>query len=459
MKNTRQTSENENESDRQILERYVVSGDNDAFRTILTRYQSMVLGVCRRVLWCRSDAEDAFQQTFILLAKNPHRIRKRDSLGPWLYGVAFRISRQILRRRKKRTFVELDEETLVARSVIEEIELQHTKAVLDEELSALPDQYRNPLVLHYLMGKSRRQIASELGTSLNVVKGNLQRGREALKIRMALRGTQLAVALPLVGYLARESSVAVATMLSLADRTADQCNGIWTKPNSRLIGLNKGANTVSSTLAIAMFGICLTSIGLTFVKDSSAIPVPSVLPLANTVQPGFETTFIAVANDSDDNKATTLVPQSLKYGDGKADGKKSLAGTGEMLKFQMPLETTKLRGIRIHGSRYGYPTPPKEDFIVYVLSEDGKEVVSTQLFPYSKFKRGKEKWVTLSFKKPIETPSTFWIALDFKAARTKGVYVSFDTSTDGTHSKIGLPGKQQKNAKIDGDWMIQALLK
>lgn len=47
---------------------------------------------------------------------------------------------------------------------------------------------------------------------------------------------------------------------------------------------------------------------------------------------------------------------------------------------------------------------------------------------------------------------------NFNAAATKGVYVSYDTSTEGKHSKIGLPGSEPKDASTGGDWMVQAIL-
>lgn len=145
----------------------------------------------------------------------------------------------------------------------------------------------------------------------------------------------------------------------------------------------------------------------------------------------------------------------LKYGDATADGKKSLGGSGEMIEFTSPTEDSKVTGIRIHGSRYGLPQPPKEDFLIYILGEDGTEVLHTDKAPYSLFERGENKWVKVKFKKPRVVPKKFWVVLDFKAHQTKGVFVSFDKSTKGEHSKIGLPGQEAKDVDFGGDWMIQ----
>jgi len=152
------------------------------------------------------------------------------------------------------------------------------------------------------------------------------------------------------------------------------------------------------------------------------------------------------------------VSEPLRYGDGWADGKKSLGGSGEMIRFTLPARRAKVAAIRIHGGRYGSATPPAEDFIVSFLGEDMSRVVQQEYAPYSLFDRGENRWVEVRFKEPVNVPETFWLVLDFKAAQTKGVYVSYDTSTGGQHSRQGLPGQQGKPVSFGGDWMIEAIL-
>ena len=96
--------------------------------------------------------------------------------------------------------------------------------------------------------------------------------------------------------------------------------------------------------------------------------------------------------------------------------------------------------------------------MIYRLSADGSEVVATKPVPYSRFKRGDPHWVEVRFTKPVEVPQDFWVCVDFRAAQTKGVYVSTDSSTDGTHSRVGLPGSEPKETNIEGDWMIEVVL-
>jgi hypothetical protein len=160
------------------------------------------------------------------------------------------------------------------------------------------------------------------------------------------------------------------------------------------------------------------------------------------------------------NSRSDRPPALLSYGDGKADGKKSYGGNGHMIRFELPEGVTKVRGIRIHGSRYGVPQAPDEDIEITFLSEDREEILDSKGAPYRLFKRGKENWVRILFDDEVELPEKFWIALNFNAHQTKGVYVSYDTSTKGEHSRVGLPGDEEEPKETDfgGDWMVQVML-
>ena len=112
----------------------------------------------------------------------------------------------------------------------------------------------------------------------------------------------------------------------------------------------------------------------------------------------------------------------------------------------------------IHGSRYGQPQAPKESFLIYFLNKDRTRIVHTEMAPYSLFKRGPEEWVEIKFDAPLTgLPKSFWVVVDFRAEQTKGVYLSFDTTTGGKFSRIGLPGMPSSQVKFGGDWMIQAI--
>ncbi len=81
-------------SNRQLLERFIVEGDNAAFDGLVERFGGVVWRVCRRLLQQEQDAEDAFQAVFLTLARKAPSIRNREGVGSWLYGVAFRTARK-----------------------------------------------------------------------------------------------------------------------------------------------------------------------------------------------------------------------------------------------------------------------------------------------------------------------------------------------------------------------------
>jgi hypothetical protein len=103
------------------------------------------------------------------------------------------------------------------------------------------------------------------------------------------------------------------------------------------------------------------------------------------------------------------------------------------------------------------PQAPKEKFLVFILNDKGNEVLQTRMFSYGAFQRGEEEWVTLRFPQAVEVPKDFWVCLDFRAHQQKGVYVSYDTSSGGKHSKSGLPGIEPDDVEFGGDWMIELL--
>jgi RNA polymerase sigma factor (sigma-70 family) len=182
-------------SDGQLLRRFLAGRDEGAFAALLHRHGAMVWGVCQRVLRHRQDAEDAFQATFLTLARKAGSIRNQDAVASWLYGVAYRLARrlqaEVLRPCPGRSRPAKHPPADPA----EQASGRELQALLDEELAGLSDRLRLPLVLCFLEGKTRDEAAAALGWSLSTLKRRLERGRQVLAARLRRRGLSLGVAL------------------------------------------------------------------------------------------------------------------------------------------------------------------------------------------------------------------------------------------------------------------------
>ncbi len=202
----------------QLLERFLHRRDEAAFQAIVERHGPMVLGVCRRVLRDRHDAEDAFQATFLLLARKAGTIRGNGLLGPWLYRVAHRVAvRASLgsarRRGRERPDADAASEAPAPDGSPADRDLP---LAIHEELARLPEKYRVPVTLCYLEGLTHEEAAARLRWPVGTVKGRLSRARNRLRDRLAVRGLAAPVGL-LAASLARDARAAMPP--SLVDST------------------------------------------------------------------------------------------------------------------------------------------------------------------------------------------------------------------------------------------------
>jgi RNA polymerase sigma factor (sigma-70 family) len=195
--------EEETADDGQLLERFLTQRDEAAFAVLVRRHGPMVLGVCRRILGNAADADDAFQAVFLVLVRKGSSLTGRTVLGDLLHGVArhtaLKVKVNAARRRVK--------EQATARPVAAYAEEVRNDwlPLLDEQLSRLPEKYRLPILLCDLEGRTRAEVASQLGWPEGTVAGRLARGRALLAKRL-LRVTQLLCGL-LPGTLAGNSAL------------------------------------------------------------------------------------------------------------------------------------------------------------------------------------------------------------------------------------------------------------
>jgi multidrug efflux system membrane fusion protein len=198
-------------SDAELLNRFVAHGDEAAFELLVWRHRRLVFGVCLRVAGHFHEAEDAFQATFLALAKKGGSIGNREAVASWLYKVAYRAALAARTQRSRRT---AREQALGAGGAIAVLpgavispEGTELRAVLDEEVNRLPEGFREAVVLCYLEGKTLDQAAVQLGCPRGTVASRLARARERLRRRLVRRGLTL-------------TGAAVATALSTAESYA-----------------------------------------------------------------------------------------------------------------------------------------------------------------------------------------------------------------------------------------------
>jgi RNA polymerase sigma factor (sigma-70 family) len=196
--------------DAQLLEIFVADRDSAAFEVLVTRHGPRVLRVCRQVLGRSPDAEDAFQATFLLLARKACSIRNRASLGHWLHGVAHRLAIRSRADAARRRNLEIKAPVRSDDGPVEaDVDVDELRLALHEEIDRLPARLREPVLLCYLEGRTNEEAARLLGCPTSTLKERLARSREVLRSRLARRGLALSTLLLLLLLPARAPAEAV----------------------------------------------------------------------------------------------------------------------------------------------------------------------------------------------------------------------------------------------------------
>jgi RNA polymerase sigma factor (sigma-70 family) len=175
-------------TDAELLARYLTDRDGEAFARLVARYSRLVWGQCRNLLPTAADAEDAFQATFLVLARSARSIRTGAPLGPWLHGVAFRVCRNARRAAARRARhatagARPEQDRPVAEGTWEEV-----SAAVAEEVQRLPEGQRQVFVLCGLEGRTEVEAAASLGQKVGTISSRLARAKRTLLARLTKRG-------------------------------------------------------------------------------------------------------------------------------------------------------------------------------------------------------------------------------------------------------------------------------
>ncbi|MGO9921078.1 MAG: sigma-70 family RNA polymerase sigma factor [Isosphaeraceae bacterium] len=319
-------------SDEQLLERFVSqrgAAAEHAFEALVQRHGRMVMGVCRSVVLDLHDAEDAFQATFLILARKASSLREPALLGPWLHGVARRTAQKakarrarlegIIRRAGCLTELESEARPDQGMSRDEEAELLHG------EISRLPERYRRPVVLCYLEGLTHEEAARQLGWPMGTLGVRLMRARERLRARLTRRGmapTGLAAlqfgppAEPLASSLVEQTA---RTALSFASGTAPLSGAIPAHVIAiatgvlRTMSMHRIATRIAAVLACGLVAAGSAALALSAQSKRPNAGTPS--PAAQKASPAKVETKSILANGGFERGTTgSRSPESWKIG-------------------------------------------------------------------------------------------------------------------------------------------------
>lgn len=203
-------------TDADLLARFAHGRDAAAFAALVDRHGPMVLGVARRVLRDPVAADDAFQATFLALARSAAAVRRPGGLPAWLHRTVVRAATRLARARRP---APLDRDPpAAAADPLDALTARELLAAVDDEVSRLPAPLRAAVVACGLEGRSQDEAARLLGWTPGQVRGRLERGRRRLEARLARRGLIPAASgiflvstPPAVSARLRDGAVALAT--------------------------------------------------------------------------------------------------------------------------------------------------------------------------------------------------------------------------------------------------------
>ncbi len=329
-------------TDRELIARFHQERDESAFASLVDKHGPMVLGVCRRRLKDTHAADDAFQATFLILARKAGAVRWQESLGGWLYRVATHVCRKAVARSAKRGAVPLPADAEPAAP--QPAPPSELSGVLDDELKALPPTYRDPIILCHLQGLTVEEAAKALGVSDGQLRGRLFRGREKLRERLSKRGVALSVS-ALVVSLTAGTAQAVPTALRTAASavSAPVSETVLTLTREVLFAMSRTKFNLLAASAVLV--AALLTAGVVAKSGSpdqqAAKPADAAKPNPAAVREPIKTPAPTPRADDDDDKK----PDEKEKLDRREGKLKSIDATGNKLvllmdedKFSLPVD-------------------------------------------------------------------------------------------------------------------------
>ena len=168
-----------------------LSGNKEAFGTIVENYQSLVCSITYSATGDFAKSEELAQETFIRAWKELKQLKDLEKFRAWLCTIARNLLRESIRKQQKDVIDTAQSiETAAASETLEtqpdQIAIsKEQQTVIWQALQEIPETYREAMVLFYREQQSIKQVASQLDLSEEVTKQRLSRGRKLLKVGMS----------------------------------------------------------------------------------------------------------------------------------------------------------------------------------------------------------------------------------------------------------------------------------
>jgi RNA polymerase sigma factor (sigma-70 family) len=256
--------------DAELLGRFLRTRDEDAFTDLVRRHGRLVHRVCSRLVG-PDLVEDAFQAVFIVLACRANRVRKPAAVGSWLVGVAGRVARQLREREFQYVPAALSEVAERSRGPQGHLLGKELTQMLDEELTRLSRNLRDVVVLCLMQGKTQKQAAAELGSSVRTLRRRLNRAKAILRLRLESRGVLPAVAAGVLNSGMASASAVPSKLISATIEAVAKLNaGAATLATPASIAQGVIANMVTPKLWMSIASAVILGIGLVWAASAQS---------------------------------------------------------------------------------------------------------------------------------------------------------------------------------------------